>query len=164
MIMPSGGHTMRVPTNAFIRVFAMKCVPTALIALVLASSPAAPAEHIGEAQLSAELGGHTIKGYYTHSKVTFVEVYLADGRITYKDDDKADGGRWSVRNGTFCTFYDNINGGCWHVLKRSVNCYEFFPADVFSGPVTRETLLAMEPHARAARDGETVSCETWFGS
>ena len=40
-----------------------------------------------------------------------------------QDDDKADGGRWSVRNGTFCTFYDTINGGCWHVLKRSVNCY-----------------------------------------
>lgn len=122
------------------------------------------AEHIGEAQLAAELGGHTIKGYYTRNKVSFVEVYLLGGRITYKDDDKADGGRWSVRDGTFCTFYDTINGGCWHVLKRSVNCYEFFPADAFFGPVTRETLLAIEPHARAARDGERVSCEHWFGS
>ncbi len=142
----------------------MKRIAFSFVALVLASLPVASAELIGEAQLSAELGGHTIKGYYTHSKVTFVEIYLRDGRITYKDDDKADGGRWSVRNGTFCTFYDNINGGCWHVLKRSVNCYEFFPADVFRGPVTRETLLASEPHARAARDGETVSCEAWFGS
>lgn len=141
-------------------------LPLVLWVVASVASPAAPraAEYIGEAQLATELGGHTIKGYYTRNKVSFVEVYLPGGRITYKDDDKADGGRWSVRDGTFCTFYDTINGGCWHVLKRSVNCYEFFPADAFAGPVTRETLLALEPHARAARDGERVSCDQWFGS
>lgn len=134
-------------------------------ALICWAGSAASTELVGEAQLASELGGHTIKGYYTRNKVSFVEVYLPGGRITYKDDDKADAGRWSVRNNAFCTFYDNISGGCWHVLKRSVNCYEFFPADVFEGrAVTRETLMTIEPHARAARDGETVSCENWFGS
>lgn len=141
------------------RLFAICVVAT------IGASSARAAELIGEAQLSAELGGHTIKGYYTFSKVGFVEVYLTDGRITYVDDDKADAGRWSVRGGAFCTYYDKINGGCWHVLKRSVNCYEFYRAsDVPDGTATRETLLGLQPHARAARGGERVSCETWFGS
>jgi hypothetical protein len=128
------------------------------------SSHAVSAELLGADQLVSELGGHTIKGYYTHTRVGFVEVYLSDGRITYKDDLKADVGRWSVQDGAFCTFYDRINGACWHVLKRSVNCYEFFPVRIGAPVMTIDTLLAIEPDARAARDGETVSCDAWFGS
>lgn len=142
----------------------MRAIASMVIAAMAGVSGATAAELVDEAQLSIELGGHTIKGYYTGSNVSFVEVYLSGGRITYKDDDKADAGRWSVRNGAFCTFYDTISGACWYVLKRSVNCYEFFPANDFLGPVTRETLMAAEPHARAARDGEKVSCDLWFGS
>jgi hypothetical protein len=135
-----------------------------LIAAVTFSSSVWSAELLGADQLGSELGGHTIKGYYTHTRVGFVEVYLADGRISYKDDLKADVGKWSVQDGAFCTFYDRINGACWHVLKRSVNCYEFFPVRLGAPAMTIETLLAIEPDARAARDGETVSCEAWFGS
>lgn len=123
------------------------------------------AEMLGAEQLARELGGHTIKGYYTHNKINFVEVYQPDGRITYKDDLKGDLGHWSVRGSTFCTFYDRINGACWYVLKRSVNCYEFFPASADeTTPVTRETLLGWQPDARAARDAERVSCDAWYGS
>jgi hypothetical protein len=130
------------------------------------ATPAVSAEMLGPEQLAKELGGHTIKGYYTYNKVNFVEVYLADGRITYTDDLKGDAGRWSVRGSTFCTFYDRISGACWYVLKRSVNCYEFFPAaiDDDGTRITRETLLTWQPDARAARDSERVSCDVWFGS
>ncbi len=146
----------------------MRRLTVVMIVVVVVGCLAVPAravEVLGPEQLKTELGGHTIKGYYVADRVQFVEVYLADGRITYKDDLKADAGRWSVRGNAFCTFYDRINGGCWYVLKRSVNCYEFFHASTTGkDPVSRETLLALAPHARAARDAETVSCDLWQGS
>jgi hypothetical protein len=132
---------------------------------VLASAPAARAgELLSADRLKAELGGFTIKGYYTYNRVNFVEVYLVDGRITYKDDLKGDAGRWWVSGGAFCTFYDKINGGCWYVVKRSSNCFEFYAAPANGPLVTPEDLEAMRPQALAARDSDKVTCGTWLGS
>ena len=134
--------------------------------LLLASADGARAgEFLTGQRLAEELGGNTIKGYYLSDKVNFVEVYVAGGRIAYKDDLKADVGRWSVRGKQFCTFYDKITGGCWYVVKRSGNCFEFHrDSDHVEATVTREDLLAVLPHARAARDSDKVTCESWFGS
>jgi hypothetical protein len=132
-------------------------------AMVLAT-PVAAAEFLGPDRLKAELGGHTIKGYYTQTRVNFVEVYLADGRITYKDDLKADAGRWTVRGTAFCTFYDQITGGCWYVVKRSANCFEFHLAPVTGDDIDREVLARQKPHALAARDSDKVTCDAWLGA
>jgi hypothetical protein len=135
-------------------------------AVLFASAVAAgAADMLTGADFEREFSGHAIKGYYVATRVTFVEVYQPGGRIAYKDDLKADGGRWFVAGDTFCTFYDRINGGCWRVIKKSVNCYEFHQAGLGeTSATTREALLAQTPHARAARDADQVTCEQWFGS
>jgi hypothetical protein len=142
-----------------------RAIMSATASLFVAASalPAAATQMLTAAELAADLGGRTIKGYYVDTRVNFVEVYLPGGRITYKDDLKADAGRWSVRGDSFCTFYDRINGACWFVLKRSVNCYEFFPA-FGETTTTLADLLTREPEARAARESDKVTCESWLGS
>ena len=133
-------------------------------ALAMATLPAAADEFLTPDRLATELGGRTIKGYYTHNRVNFVEVYQPDGRISYKDDLKGDAGRWSVQGRAFCTFYDTINGGCWYVVKRSANCFEFYAAPNGGPPVSRDDLALMKPQALAARDSDTVTCDAWFGT
>lgn len=140
-------------------------VVLALGALVAGGPATALAgELLAPERLRSELGGFTIKGYYTYNRVNFVEVYLADGRITYKDDLKGDAGRWWVSGTAFCTFYDKINGGCWYVIKRSANCFEFYAAPESGPPVSRDSLEAMRPQALAARDSDKVTCGTWLGA
>jgi hypothetical protein len=134
-----------------------------LVAFAMATAVDA-AEFLGPERLKAELGGHTIKGYYTQTRVNFVEVYLANGRITYKDDLKADAGTWTVRGTAFCTFYDQITGGCWYVVKRSANCFEFHLAPVTGDDIDRDVLARQKPHALAARDSDKVTCDAWLGA
>ena len=137
-----------------------------LAALWLSVAEAAVAgEFLDRDRLEAELGGHVIKGYYVGTRLNFIEAYQPGGRIAYKDDLKADAGRWFIAGRAFCTYYDKISGGCWYVIKRSVNCFEFHAASpTGDDPVTREALLEAEPHARAARDSDKVTCQQWFGS
>jgi hypothetical protein len=135
------------------------------LGLTVAPLSASAGEFLAPDALVTELGGHVIKGYYLHDKVQFVEAYQPGGRIAYKDDLKADAGRWSVRGQAFCTFYDRITGGCWFVIKKSGNCFEFHQASLDGkDPVTRDALLARTPYARAARDSDKVTCESWLGS
>jgi hypothetical protein len=129
-----------------------------------ASVPAGAQEFLTGKQLETELGGKTIKGYYLDDKVNFVEIYLPDGRITYKDDQKADGGQWFVRGRAFCTYYDRINGACWYVVKISGNCFEFHVAPPDGREIDQRELAAREPRARAARDSDKVTCDAWLGS
>jgi hypothetical protein len=137
----------------------------ALLAAVAVTTSAQAADFLDPAQLEAELGGKVIKGYYVGSNIQFVEAYQPGGRIAYKDDLKADAGRWFIAGRAFCTFYDRIGGGCWYVIKKSGNCFEFHHASSRGDdPVTRESLLAHTAHARAARDSDQVTCEQWFGS
>ena len=135
------------------------------LGLSLATMPAKAADFLDGPRLTTELGGFVIKGYYVADKVNFVEAYQPGGRIAYKDDLKADAGRWFVAGRAFCTMYDTITGGCWYVIKKSPNCFEVHRASLTGDdPVTRESLLAVQPHARAARDSDKVTCEQWFGS
>jgi hypothetical protein len=136
---------------------------TAALTMLLSTAPTAQ-EFLSADRLSQELSGQTIKGYYLIDKVNFIEVYLPDGRITYKDDLKADAGRWSVQGRAFCTFYDRIAGACWYVVKISGNCFEFYQAPDDGADIDIRELRASPPHARAARDSDRVSCDEWFGS
>lgn len=140
-----------------------------VMAVVLASVAATAASAregmlLGDDALRAEFSGKTITGYYLDTKVGFVEAYRPDGRITYKDDLQADRGRWFVAGQLFCTFYDRINGGCWYVRKVNANCLEFFAQSSRLPTLPLEQQLALQPDARAAREGETVTCDAWLGS
>lgn len=138
----------------------------ALVLLALAVTPATAQDDglLADEALKAEFAGKTITGYYLDTKVGFVETYRTDGRITYRDDLQADLGRWWVDGKLFCTFYDRISGGCWYVRKVNANCLEFFPQSTGLPHLPRDERLAMRPDARAAREGETVTCEAWLGS
>ncbi len=142
---------------------ALRAATFALVAC--AANVASASEFLIGPRLEEELGGQTIKGYYLADKVNFVEVYVTGGRIAYKDDLKADAGKWSVRGKLFCTFYDKISGGCWYVVKHSPNCFEFHrESDHEEGSVTLQGLIGVTAHARAARDSDKVTCDAWYGS
>lgn len=81
---------------------------------------------MAEADIRAALGGQAIDGHYRNGR-TFSESYAADGRISYRDDYRASGGRWSLVNGAFCTIYDgDPSGGCFRVRRSGANCFEFY--------------------------------------
>jgi hypothetical protein len=134
------------------------------LGLISFGQVATAAEFLSPERLQVELGGRTIKGYYVGTQINFVEVYQPGGRITYKDDVKSDGGTWSVRGQAFCTFYDKISGGCWYVVKRSDNCFEFYSAPDTGNPIDRADLADRRPEALAARDSDKVTCEVWQGA
>jgi hypothetical protein len=138
-----------------------------LVAAVLGAvgvTEARAAEFLTPERLEVELGGKTIKGYYVDTRINFVEVYQPGGRISYKDDLKADAGKWYVQGAAFCTFYDKIGGGCWYVVKRSGNCFEFYHAPDDGNPISRDDLAELRPQALAARDSDKVTCEAWHGA
>jgi hypothetical protein len=135
------------------------------VGVAFTGTAAGASEFLIGPRLEEELGGQTIKGYYLADKVNFVEVYVAGGRIAYKDDLKADAGKWNVRGKLFCTFYDKISGGCWYVVKHSPNCFEFHrESDHDEGSVSLEALNGTKAHARAARDSYKVTCDAWYGT
>ena len=136
---------------------------TACLALI--ATPAGAAELMTAEAMRGDFGGHTISGYYVRDQVAFVETYVEGGAISYKDTLGQDTGTWSLKDGTFCTFYDHITGACWYVVKEKPDCYEFYNAADFPGdPPALAEMLKHEIRARAARDGGKLTCEAWVGS
>ena len=82
--------------------------------------------------MRTDFAGQTLDGHYGN-QTTWTETYFADGRIDYKESQRFARGRWHLRAGAFCTYYDPpfvpaFLGGCWRVLKQGANCYEFYTA------------------------------------
>ncbi len=81
---------------------------------------------MSDSELSETFKGHRIDGHYDNGD-TFEETYAANGEVTYRDDLRRSGGRWSVKSGTFCTIYDDDPaGGCYRVRRQGDNCFEFY--------------------------------------
>jgi hypothetical protein len=94
-----------------------------LTALTLA---AAVSEHwMSETEMVSAFGGRTLNGKYA-SGLSFTETYRPDGHISYWDPNIIATGRWRVSEQGFCTFYDDMNGGCFLARKVGANCFEFF--------------------------------------
>lgn len=85
-------------------------------------------------ELSATFPGMTMVGNYGNG-VKFTETYLADGSVTYADDQGSDRGHWFVRGSLFCTFYETSNGACFSVKKSGDNCYEYFTQEEEDGSI-----------------------------
>lgn len=94
--------------------------------LAAATAPAAVrAVWMSNAELTATFRGQSIVGEYENGE-TFQETYAADGTVSYRDELRVSGGRWSVRAGSFCTIYDgDPSGGCYRVRQAGENCFEF---------------------------------------
>lgn len=143
-----------------LRAFIVGLAVAAIPALAAASSD----DILSGEQLRNELGSHAIEGYYTNDKVHFVEIYLTSGRLSYKADNAADTGDWTIQGNTFCTMYDHIGGACWYVVKRSAKCYQFYSASAAGAPPSIDDFSNREPSAKAARDAGPVNCEPYYGS
>lgn len=77
-------------------------------------------------ELRTTFGGQSIDGHYQNGS-TFSETYQSSGRVSYRDERRETGGRWTIIEGTFCTIYDDDpTGGCFRVMRSGENCYEFY--------------------------------------
>ena len=90
----------------------------------LTASTAVP-QMLGEAELAEVFSGHEIAGTYGDGS-TFRERYDVDGSLSYSDAKGEAGGQWFVRDGTFCTFYEDLQGGCFTVERMGRNCFDFY--------------------------------------
>lgn len=92
----------------------------------VAASVSAGETWMTETEIRDALAGKVIDGHYRNGR-TFTETYLAGGRISYTDQVRSSGGRWSLVNGSFCTIYDgDSSGGCFRVHRAGSNCFEFY--------------------------------------
>ena len=110
---------------------------------------------MSEAAMREAFSGQTLDGHYG-SGATWTETYLADGRIDYREGQRAALGKWSFRNATFCTFYDppftpEFIGGCWQVLRTGKNCYEFYTAG-FRWPGRRDDDPVPDRESKGGKD------------
>jgi hypothetical protein len=82
-------------------------------------------EWLNESAMTAAFGGRTLSGKYA-TGTPFTETYAADGSITYWDPTISATGRWHASKQGFCTFYENMTGGCFAARKIGENCFEFY--------------------------------------
>ena len=89
--------------------------------LALFAVPAGAAgELLDEKGIASSLSGITLDGVY-HDGGFFSETYAAGGGITYRDRNGKADGNWSIKDGLFCTFYENQQGACFFV-RRDGKC------------------------------------------
>jgi hypothetical protein len=83
--------------------------------------------------LTAAFIGKIFRGVYQDG-VNWREAYLVDGTVDYQDDFAAGRGAWFVRDDLLCTFYDTgLTGGCFIVMQRARNCFDFYAVDPDTG-------------------------------
>jgi hypothetical protein len=108
--------------NDWVRTGLAGCACAFATTTAMAAAPA----WMGEADIRAAFAGTTIEGVYASGE-TFVESYMANGRINYVEARRQLTGQWSVVNAQFCTIYDvSSTGGCFRVSRLGDNCFEFF--------------------------------------
>ena len=134
--------------------------------LALQGPPAAAGPpYLDEAQIREMIIGQTLDGHYA-TGLAWTETYAGDGALDYREPQRRSVGRWSFRaGGVFCTFYDPaagmaMTGGCWHVLKTSGNCFEFYLAgDTAPAEPSEEAVPgALRWNARGSRRSEPSTC------
>lgn len=92
-------------------------------ALILASHAPAGGP-LSEAEILALVAGTTVSGIYENG-VPFLEMYGHDGSLRYVMARSMLSGRWYVRGGALCTFYDDGSGGCFRIERESENCFAY---------------------------------------
>ena len=134
----------------------------ALVVLMVSSLPATATEQLPKAivldgpAIITAFEGKTVSGAYA-SGLAVSETYALGGGISYWDPNSTTTGKWSVVNNLLCTFYDNMEGGCFRIERLSQNCFDYFAlAD------SEEEALnpSGKPRytARAAIDGAPSTC------
>ena len=105
------------------RYLKLACLSVGAATVAIAQSPMS---WLTDEEIRRAFAGISIDGAYIDG-LPFTEAYANDGSIDYRDKRKAMTGNWSIVNNSFCTLYDGIvTGGCFKVLQRSANCFEFY--------------------------------------
>jgi hypothetical protein len=101
----------------------LACLSLIAVTSAIAQSPTM---WMSDDEIRRAFAGTSIDGAYIDG-LSFTEAYADDGSIAYRDKRKAMTGKWSIVNNSFCTLYHGIvTGGCFKVLQRSANCFEFY--------------------------------------
>lgn len=85
-----------------------------------------PAAFMSAVEVAKELTAKELAGVYP-SGFHWREQVRADGSTHYREDGVERHGRWKMNGEAFCFTYDgSMAGGCFRVLRKSVNCYDLF--------------------------------------
>ena len=110
----------------------LKAILLACLAVGLAFPAAAAGDLLDDNGISAALPGITLDGVYADGGF-FSETYAVGGAITYRDRNGKAGGSWSIKDGMFCTFYENQQGACFFVRRDGENCFAFIEPKIGPG-------------------------------
>jgi hypothetical protein len=99
-----------------------------ILSLPAEAARAAERHQMSAAEILTVLPGMTMTGSYADG-VKFTETYFLEKKIGYQDDRGSDTGNWFEKDGLFCTFYVNLQGACFKVVRTGANCYEYYVAE-----------------------------------
>lgn len=102
--------------------------------------------------LDGTFRGTILEGVYPDGS-SFREAYMENGKLFYVDSSGIVGGDWSVENDTFCTTYEDGNGGCFFVTFEETDCFVFFHTEDGDAAAIGDAWDAV-----AWRQGETHTC------
>ena len=93
-----------------------------------ASPPMPPASAMTEAEIAGRLRRASPSTASITTAPSSARPITTTASIRYHDVNGADSGEWSVKDDTFCTFYEGQEGACFFVERDGANCFTFFEA------------------------------------
>jgi hypothetical protein len=136
-----------------------------IFAMLSGAVPALAAETVqtlNETAIQQAIVGKSFSGVYGDNS-TWSETYLVDGDLRYSDPEITSSGAWRVLSDRLCTLYQaDIDGGCFLVIKRSDNCFDFYAVRSEDGvPLANQDAIAAGEDwiARGWRADIATTCE-----
>jgi hypothetical protein len=117
---------------------------------------------LDDVAITTAVVGKTYLGTYQDGE-RWRETYFIDEGLDYQDRSDRSRGTWYAEDDLLCTFYDDdeLNGGCFAMIRRSANCHDFYAVDdVTKLPwATHEAMRAgYDWTARGWRSDQPSSC------
>lgn len=141
-----------------LRALAAAVATIGLAGLALSQTAQIDNAWMSDQELRKQFSNTTIDGRYASGKA-FTESYRTDGTLSYIEPGVTLGGRWSIREGTFCTIYDtDAAGGCFRVSRAGPNCFEFYFVARTEDTVPAPSEGAPRWTARGAVQGAPTAC------
>lgn len=134
------------------------CVTLICCCLTIQASAQTSLWPLSRSEIEAKLFGHLFSGEYS-SGTSWSEEFKRDFTSIYKDEENRMLGTMAFRSDLLCFSYPStasLEGACFEVWKRGVNCYDFYGADDLVSVQNRRSGLAWQ--ARAWIVGRPSTC------